>query len=327
MLKRWRGSPFKTLPFPPASRKLQPILEVYVTRPSNVQHSLSLLEPPFPSFSTAQTPLIPSSAPFRLESSAWLPRSSSYSQMLTRLSSSTSPRDGIWCVAKPSSRLVAALSLTSRSPTPQPELAHPHHVLAPKAEIVTASPKGGIAPLDPNSVEMSKSDKSSIDFLNNHQHVWEKTKPLSEFIGRASEFDALFYPGGHGPMYDLVDDKDSIKLIEEFYKAGKPVAAVCHGPIVFLHAKIDGKPLVQGRRLTGFTNQEEDQVQLSEAMPLLLEDELKKAGAEFVSASQPWGEMVVVDGQIITGQNPASAKGVGEAIAKAIGTTTSFSET
>ena len=167
---------------------------------------------------------------------------------------------------------------------------------------------------------MFKADESSQNFLKNHKSVWENTKPLKDFVGRSSEFDAIFYPGGHGPVYDLVNDKDSIQLIEEFYKAGKPVAAVCHGPIVFANVKINGEPLVKGREVTGFTNEEEDQVQLSSVLPYLLEDELKKAGAKFVKAPEAWGEKLVVDGQIITGQNPASAKVVGEAIAKAIGT-------
>ncbi|KAG6006959.1 hypothetical protein E4U21_006578 [Claviceps maximensis] len=202
-----------------------------------------------------------------------------------------------------------------------PELAHPYDVLAPKTEIVVASPKGGVAPLDPSSVEMFKSDASSTDFLQNKKHVWEKTLPLKDFLGRgASEFDALFYPGGHGPMFDLVSDAHSVQLIEEFYKAGKPVAAVCHGPIVFRDVTVgEGVPLVRGRNVTGFTNVEEDQVQLSDAMPFLLEDELKRKGAVFQAADEPWGEKVVVDGLLITGQNPASAKGVGEAILKAIG--------
>ncbi|KAG5986232.1 hypothetical protein E4U54_005534, partial [Claviceps lovelessii] len=179
---------------------------------------------------------------------------------------------------------------------------------------------GGVAPLDPSSVEMFKSDDSSTNFLQNKQHVWEKTLPLKDFLGRAGEFDAVFYPGGHGPMYDLVTDAHSIQLIEEFYKAGKPVAAVCHGPIVFRDVTVDGGvPLVRGKNVTGFTNLEEDQVQLSDAMPFLLEDELKKKGAVFHAAEEPWGEKVVVDGLVITGQNPASAKGVGEAILKAIG--------
>lgn len=193
-------------------------------------------------------------------------------------------------------------------------------MLAPKVELVIASPKGGVAPLDPSSVEMFKSDESSVNFLNNHKSAWEKTAPLKDFVGRSGEFDAIFYPGGHGPMFDLVTDQDSIKLIEEFHSAGKPVAAVCHGPIVFRDVKDkSGEPLLKGKNVTGFTNVEEDQVQLSAAMPFLLEDELKKVGAKFQAADQPWGEKVVVDGLVISGQNPASAKGVGEAIAKAIG--------
>ncbi|KAG5917597.1 hypothetical protein E4U42_007185 [Claviceps africana] len=200
-----------------------------------------------------------------------------------------------------------------------PELAHPYDVLAPKTEIVVASPKGGVAPLDPSSVEMFKSDDISAKFLENNKHVWETTKPLKDFVGRAGDFDALFYVGGHGPMFDLVTDQHSIRLIEEFYKAGKPVAAVCHGPIVLRDATVDGVPLVKGKNVTGFTNAEEDQVQLSAAMPFLLEDELKSKGAVFHAADQPWGEKVVVDGLLITGQNPASAKGVGEAILKAVG--------
>ncbi|KGQ03419.1 putative chaperone protein HSP31 [Beauveria bassiana D1-5] len=198
-----------------------------------------------------------------------------------------------------------------------PELAHPYDVLAPKAELVLASPKGGVAPLDPSSVEAFKNDESSKKFLD--KKLWEKTAPLKDFVGRSSEFAALFYPGGHGPMYDLVDDKDSIALIEEFYKAGKPVAAVCHGPIVLANVKINGKPLVEGRSVTGFTNEEESQAGLAEAMPFLLEDRLKAVGAKWTQADKPWGEKVVVDGQIITGQNPASAHAIGVAISKAIG--------
>lgn len=216
-------------------------------------------------------------------------------------------------VAKPTSLFFIA----NRIWLSQPELAHPYDVLEPKAELVIASPKGGSAPLDPSSVEAFANDESCKKFLG-RKELWENTKPLKEFLGRASEFDAIFYPGGHGPMYDLVDDKDSIQLIQEFYAAGKPVSAVCHGPIVFANVNVDGKPLVEGRTVTGFTNEEEDQAQLSDAMPFLLEDVLKSKGANFAK-TQAWGEKVVVDGQVITGQNPASAHGVGEALLKAIG--------
>lgn len=198
-------------------------------------------------------------------------------------------------------------------------MAHPYDVLEPKAEIVVASPKGGVAPLDPGSVEMFKADPSSVNFFKNKQAVWENTTPLKEFLGRSGEFDALFYPGGHGPMFDLATDKESIQLIQEFYNAGKPVAAVCHGPVVFANVTLpDGTPLVKGKTVTGFTNVEEDQSQLTSAMPFLLEDALVKAGANFVKAD-PWAEKVVTDGKLISGQNPASAKGVGEAIVTALG--------
>ncbi|KAF2759902.1 DJ-1/PfpI family protein [Pseudovirgaria hyperparasitica] len=199
-----------------------------------------------------------------------------------------------------------------------PEFAHPYDVLEPVAELTIASPKGGVAPLDPASVEMFKDD-SSQSFFKNKKAVWENTTPLKSFLGKAGEYDALFYPGGHGPMFDLATSADSIALIQEFYKAGKPVAAVCHGPAVFANVDVDGSPLVKGKEVTGFTNVEEDQVQLSKAMPFLLEDALVAKGAKFVKADEPWGEKVVVDGLVITGQNPASAKGVGEAIKKAIG--------
>jgi putative intracellular protease/amidase len=200
-----------------------------------------------------------------------------------------------------------------------PEFAHPYEVLAPKADIVVASPKGGVAPVDPASVKMFEADKVAQDFLNNHKDIYSNTTPLREFLGRAGEFDALFYPGGHGPMYDLVDDKESIQLIQEFWAAGKIVSAVCHGPAALLKVDVDGQRLVKGRQVTGFTDAEEDQVQLSSVMPFLLETELRKAGADFAKADAPWGEKVLVDGKLITGQNPASGKAVGEAIAKALG--------
>jgi putative intracellular protease/amidase len=200
-----------------------------------------------------------------------------------------------------------------------PELAHPYYDLVNAGvEIVTASPAGGEAPLDQGSVQMFKEDEESVKFLNEKKQVWEQTAPLKEFLGKSSEFDAVFYPGGHGPMFDLVNDENSIKLIEEFYKAGKPVASVCHGPIVFTQVKIDGKPLLEGREATGFSNSEEDAVGLTSAMPALLEDEIKRVGGKYVKADD-WAEKLVVDGQVITGQNPASAHAVGKAILKAIG--------
>jgi putative intracellular protease/amidase len=154
----------------------------------------------------------------------------------------------------------------------------------------------------------------------NKKAVWEQTQPISSFKGRSAEFAALFYPGGHGPMFDLVDDKDSIAVIEEFVAAGKPVAAVCHGPVAFLNAKKDGESIFKGKEATGFSNAEEDAMDMSKYMPLMLENRIKEAGATYKKADQLWGVSVVVQdgGKFITGQNPASAKGVGEAILKAI---------
>ncbi|KAI1149448.1 ThiJ/PfpI family protein [Nemania diffusa] len=203
-----------------------------------------------------------------------------------------------------------------------PELSHPYDVLtAAGVEIVTASPAGGVAPLDPASVEMFKADPSAQAFLSSKQAVWQQTARASAFRGRAAEFAALFYPGGHGPMFDLVSDADSIALIEEFAAAGKPVAAVCHGPVVLLNAKrADGTPLLAGKEATGFSNAEEDAVDMSKFMPFLLEDRMRALGATYRKAGEPWAELVVVQdgGKLITGQNPASAKGVGEALLKAI---------
>ena len=199
----------------------------------------------------------------------------------------------------------------------QPELAHPYNVLADKAELVFASPKGGASPLDPGSIDFSKEqkDQASLDFHSTKQHVWENTTPLKEFLGRAGEFDAVFYPGGAGPVFDLATDKDSAALIREFWNAGKVVSAVCHAPIVFASVP----EIVKGKTVAGLSNEEEDMLQMTKHMPLLVEDELVKAGANYVKADQPFGVKVVTDGKLISGQNPASAQGVGEEIAKALG--------
>lgn len=201
-----------------------------------------------------------------------------------------------------------------------PELAHPYHVLHNKANITVASPKGGEAPLDPASVEAAKDDVS-VNFLKNDEKVWKTTQKLSDFAGKANDFDAIFYVGGHGPMFDLANDPTSQQIIKEFWEAGKIVSAVCHAPAVFYNVKLsDGSLLVAGKEVTAFTNAEEEQVGLTKAVPFLPEDALQKAsGGKFVKADQPWGEKVVVSGKLITGQNPASATGVGEAIAKALG--------
>jgi putative intracellular protease/amidase len=181
-----------------------------------------------------------------------------------------------------------------------------------------ASPKGGEAPLDPGSIEMFKSDDIATSFLSK-EALWQSTPKLSEFVGKADDFDAVFVPGGHGPMWDLAVDPTSQKLIAEFATKGKVVSAVCHGPAALINVVLpDGKHLLEGKRVTGFSNKEEEQVGLAKVVPYSLEDELKKHAAAYEAAPEPWAPKIVVDGKLITGQNPASSKGVGEAILKAI---------
>jgi len=203
-----------------------------------------------------------------------------------------------------------------------PEFAHPYDVLKDHVKITVASPKGGEAPLDPSSVEASKDDKISVNFLHKEETLWKNTEKLEKFLGHAGDYEAIFFVGGHGPMFDLATDATSHKLINEFYSHNKIVAAVCHGPAALTHVKLaSGGYLLDGQPVTGFSNTEEDQVGLTSAMPFSLEDALNQAtGGKFVKASEPWGPRVVVarDGRLITGQNPASAAGVGQAIHDAI---------
>ncbi|MEY9167677.1 putative intracellular protease/amidase [Sinorhizobium fredii] len=127
--------------------------------------------------------------------------------------------------------------------------------------------------------------------------------------------DAIFYPGGHGPMWDLADDENSIVLIEDFYNAGKPVAAVCHGPAVLHRVTYQGEPIIKGKRVTGFTNSEEEAVELTEVVPFLVEDELKRLGGRFEKAAD-WADFTVVDGRLITGQNPSSSTSAAKELLK-----------
>jgi len=203
-----------------------------------------------------------------------------------------------------------------------PEFAHPYEVLEDHVKIVVASPAGGEAPLDPSSVEASKDDPISQKFLKIKSALWKNTEKLSDFVGHAKDFEAIFYVGGHGPMFDLATDETSHKLINEFYEHNKIVSAVCHGPAALAHVKLSsGGYLLDDQPVTGFSNTEEDTVQLTSAMPFSLEDQLNKAsGGRYVKASSDWGVKVVVarGGRLITGQNPASAAGVGQAIYDAI---------
>jgi putative intracellular protease/amidase len=204
-----------------------------------------------------------------------------------------------------------------------PELSHPYGVFTSAGwEVTVASPLGGVAPLDPSSIEFSAKDAAAQAFLRDKKAVWEKTAKLSSFTGGrgADEFDAIFYVGGAGPMFDLARDPDSQRLVSEFAAKGKVVGAVCHGPAALAFVKgPDGKPLLDGKQVTGLSNEEEDQGKKTKWMPFPLEDKLREvSGGRYVKAAEPWGVKVVVDGKIVTGQNPASAQATAEAIVKAV---------
>jgi putative intracellular protease/amidase len=182
------------------------------------------------------------------------------------------------------------------------------------AEITLASPKGGQPPLDPKSDDPASQTSAIQRFKNDKeaQQALANTVKLSNI--KAEDYDAVFYPGGHGPLWDLSEDRDSIALIEALYAAGKPVAAVCHGPAVFRHTKMpDGLPLVQGKSVTGFANTEEAAIGLTGIVPFLVEDLLKNNGGNY-SKAEDWQSYVVTDGNLITGQNPASSEAAARAL-------------
>ncbi|MFU8862897.1 MAG: type 1 glutamine amidotransferase domain-containing protein [Rhodobacterales bacterium] len=189
------------------------------------------------------------------------------------------------------------------------EFAAPYYVFKDAGAVITlASPKGGQPPLDPGSdtddaqteaTERFKSDAAANKAL-------ARTEVLSSI--NAEGFDAVFFPGGHGPLWDLAEDRDSTRLIEAFAHSDRPVGAVCHAPAVFKHPKgADGNPLVTGKTVTGFTNTEEDGVGLTDVVPFLVEDMLKANGSKYEKGAD-WASFVVVDGKLVTGQNPASSE-------------------
>ncbi|MDB5202990.1 MAG: hypothetical protein JWQ27_2399 [Ferruginibacter sp.] len=188
------------------------------------------------------------------------------------------------------------------------EFAAPYYVMADAGvDITIASPKGGQPPIDPKSETPDAQTEATKRYYADTA-LMKKVAGTSKLTDvKAEDFDAVFYPGGHGPMWDLYDDKDSINLIQNFWSAGKPVAAVCHAPSALLNVFDDtDEPLVKGKKVTGFTNSEEEAVQLTKVVPYLLEDELKARGGNY-SSGNDWGSYVVQDGMLITGQNPASS--------------------
>ncbi|GLQ52587.1 type 1 glutamine amidotransferase domain-containing protein [Dyella flava] len=188
------------------------------------------------------------------------------------------------------------------------EFAAPYYVFTDAgAQVTVASPKGGQPPIDPKSDDPNNQTPSQNRFKADKkaQDVLAKTVRLDSV--QAKDFDTVFYPGGHGPLWDLAEDPISIKLIEDFYNSGKPVAAVCHAPGVLRHVKYKGEPIVKGKRVTGFTNSEEEAVELTKVVPFLVEDELKRLGGLFEKAPD-WQSFAITDGRLITGQNPASSE-------------------
>ncbi|MEO8544414.1 MAG: type 1 glutamine amidotransferase domain-containing protein [Burkholderiaceae bacterium] len=195
------------------------------------------------------------------------------------------------------------------------EFAAPYYVFKDAgADIVLASPKGGQPPLDPKSDEQDAQTEMTRRFKKDTaaQKALAETVKLSSVS--AQGFDAVFYPGGHGPLWDLAEDAHSIKLIESMAANGKTVSAVCHAPAVFRHTKAaDGSPLVKGRKVTGFTNTEEEAVQLTKIVPFLVQDMLAANGGVY-SKGDDWQSFVVTDGKLITGQNPASSAAAARAV-------------
>ena len=202
------------------------------------------------------------------------------------------------------------------------EFAAPYYVLKDAgAEITLASPKGGQPPLDPKSDEPDAQTDATKRFKadSTAQAELASTKVLSEID--PGDYDAVFYPGGHGPLWDLAEDATSKSIIETTLAADKPVALVCHAPAVLKNVTAtDGGPLVKGRKVTGFTNEEEEAVGLTDVVPFLLEDVLKEQGAEF-SEGGTFKPHVVTDGKLITGQNPPSSEPAAEALLKVLETT------
>lgn len=200
------------------------------------------------------------------------------------------------------------------------EFAAPYYVFKDAgAELTLASPKGGHPPLDPKSDEPDAQTPTTERFRQDAtaQAELASTRVLAEVS--EDDYDAIFYPGGHGPLWDLAEDRHSIALIEAFANAGKPVAAVCHAPGVLRHVKNgDGKPLVEGRHVTGFSNSEEDAVGLTQVVPFLVQDVLKANGGRYSKADN-WQSHVEVDRLLITGQNPASSEAVANALLKLLG--------
>jgi len=199
------------------------------------------------------------------------------------------------------------------------EFATPYYKMKDAGVAITiASPKGGQPPIDPLSTEPANQTEATHRFDKDEKlkELLAHTKRLSELS--VDDFDAVFYPGGHGPLWDLTNDKNSIKLIEDFYNKQKPIAFVCHAPAALLKVKAEnGQPLIKGKKITSFSNTEEEAAGLTKVVPFLLEDELKKLGAHY-SKGANWSAYTQQDGLLISGQNPASSEEVAKLLLKVL---------
>ncbi len=199
------------------------------------------------------------------------------------------------------------------------EFAAPYYVMSDASvQLTIASPKGGQPPIDPASETADAQTQATKRFDDDPDLKQKLAHSLKLSEVNPADYDAVFYPGGHGPMWDLADDTNSIALIEDFYKNNKPVSFVCHAPAALIKVKApNGDPLVKGKAVTGFSNIEEDAVQLTSIVPFSLEDELKKLGGKYSSGSH-WESYVQQDGLLITGQNPASSEAVAKLLVKTL---------
>ncbi|CUH54109.1 type 1 glutamine amidotransferase domain-containing protein [Shimia marina] len=195
------------------------------------------------------------------------------------------------------------------------EFAAPYYVFKDAgADIILASPKGGQPPIDPSSDNADAQTNDTRRFKDDPETQKHLATTLKLSDVTEDGFDAIFYPGGHGPLWDLAESADSKRLIEAFAAADLPVGAVCHAPAVFRHTQgADGKPLVSGRRVTGFTNTEEEAVGLTDVVPFLVEDMLKANGGQYEKGAD-WASFVLRDGKLVTGQNPASSAAAAQEI-------------
>jgi putative intracellular protease/amidase len=199
------------------------------------------------------------------------------------------------------------------------EFAAPYFVFRDAGvELTLASPKGGQPPIDPKSDMPENQTSAMARFKKDERAQKEFSQTVKLDTIKSEDYETVFYPGGHGPMWDLAESPASIALLESFYNSGKAIGLVCHAPGVLRHVTYKGEPLVKGKRVSGFTDGEEEEVQLTHVVPFLVEDELMRLGATFEKVRN-WQPHTTVDGRLVTGQNPASSTGTAQTLLKLVG--------